>query len=49
MGAGHAHGDTVSKEECAGGGVVELTAVITLDVTNGCRELCPDIDKKNGK
>ena len=46
VGAGHAHGDTVSKEERAGSGVVELMAVITLDVTNGCREPCPDIGKK---
>lgn len=49
VGAGHAHGDAVSEEEGTGGGVVELTAIVTLNAANRCGKLSPDIGKKMRK
>jgi hypothetical protein len=37
--AGHPQDDPSGGEECAGGGVVELTAVVTLDNFDGVAKL----------
>ena len=41
--------DTIGEEEIAGGGVVEFTAIVTLDAFNGTAKLRRDISKEMRK
>jgi hypothetical protein len=38
--AGHQQDDPIGGKECAGGGIVELTTVVTLDHFDGAAKLC---------
>jgi hypothetical protein len=38
--------DPISGQECMRGGIIELTAIITLDSFDGAAKLCGDISKK---
>jgi hypothetical protein len=39
----------MNGEECSRGGIVELTAVVTLNNFDGAAKLCGDKGKKNDK
>ena len=43
IGAQHVYDNTMSKKECAGQGVVKLTAIVALDALNGGTKLCVNI------
>ena len=44
--ARHAHDDTLCKEESAGGGVIELTTIITLNCLNSATKLSENVGEK---
>jgi len=48
IGTGHTKRNAVGKKECTGGGVVKLTAVVTLYCFDGAAELSSDMSKKVG-
>jgi hypothetical protein len=46
VGTRHPQKDPFGGEECARGGIVELTAIVTLDGFDGAAKLCGDISEK---
>jgi hypothetical protein len=44
--AGHPQNHPMNGEECSRGGIVELTAVVTLNNFDGAAKLCGDKGKK---
>lgn len=48
MGARHAEVNTIGEEKSAGGRVIELLAIVTLDVEDGGGTLSFNIGKKSG-
>lgn len=49
MGARHAEVNTIGEEKSAGGRVIELLAIVTLDVEDGGGTLSFNIGKKVGQ
>jgi hypothetical protein len=49
VGTRHPQKDPFGGEECARGGVVELTAIVALDGFDGAAKLCGDISEKCDK
>jgi hypothetical protein len=48
IGTRHTKRNAVGKKECTGGGVVKLTAIVTLYRFDGVAELSPHMSKKIG-
>ena len=44
--AGHPQGDCIGEEKGAGGGIVKLPTIVTLDAVNGRGKLCLHKGKK---
>lgn len=49
VGARHAELNTAGEEEGAGGGVIKLAAIVTLDIANGGGKLSFNIGEKLGQ